>query len=549
MKKRHEKKAAAGNVKKKQGAPASKSYAIKTVKGAELKKSSKTLLKEQQEADQVAQRFKRQIEKEEEEMRAREEKAASGSYYKGKKSGDYDKTGGRKEQRSYEKRSWEKEKPYMGEKKYPKEEKTAPSYKRYGQRDDKPKTEVFKRERSIEKPSFTNRKPDDGFKKRTYQRQVDEEQRFAEPKRIVRPAKQEEPKTKVRKYGDEQPTYERPRYTDHKTPKTITLKKQAPETGSKYADKKRTFAEKRWEDNRTFTPKRQENTDKYATRNEETRYSKRPVVIKRRVASVTQAPLSALEELRSGGMRLNKYVANSGVCSRRQADEFIASGKVTVNGQVILAMGHHVFENDVVLFEGKKLNPAPLVYVLLNKPKNIITTARDPEGRPTVMDLVKGATPERLYPVGRLDRNTTGLLILTNDGELAQQLSHPSSEIPKIYYVILNKPLLKQDLDKIAQGKVELEDGLAQVDEIEYVSSLDRSEIGVNIHSGRNRIVRRIFEHLGYEVMRLDRIMYAGLTKKDLARGKWRYLSPREVAELKRFKSAKPIALATDDED
>ncbi|HRK28502.1 MAG TPA: pseudouridine synthase, partial [Chitinophagales bacterium] len=347
----------------------------------------------------------------------------------------------------------------------------------------------------------------------------------------------------------EQPTYERPRYTDHKTPKTITIKKQAPETGNKYADKKGTFSEKRWEDNRTFTPKRQENTDKYTTRNEETRYSKRPVVIKRRVASVTQAPLSALEELRSGGMRLNKYVANSGVCSRRQADELIASGKVTVNGQVILAMGHHVFENDVVLFEGKKLNPAPLVYVLLNKPKNIITTARDPEGRPTVMDLVKGATPERLYPVGRLDRNTTGLLILTNDGELAQQLSHPSSEIPKIYYVILNKPLLKQDLDKIAQGKVELEDGLAQVDEIEYVSSLDRSEIGVNIHSGRNRIVRRIFEHLGYEVMRLDRIMYAGLTKKDLARGKWRYLSPREVAELKRFKSAKPIALSTDDED
>ncbi|HRI28334.1 MAG TPA: pseudouridine synthase [Chitinophagales bacterium] len=548
MKKRHEKKAAAGNVKKQKGAPASKSYAVKTVKGAELKKSPKTLLKEQQEADYVAQRFKRQIEKEEEEMRAREEKAASGSYYKGKKSGDYDKTGGRKEQRSYEKRSWEKEKPYMGEKKYPKEE-NAPSYKRYGQRDDKPKTEVFKRERSIEKPSFTNRKPDDGFKKRTYQRQVDEEQRFAEPKRIVRPAKKEETKTKVRKYGDEQPTYERPRYTDHKTPKTITIKKQAPETGNKYADKKGTFSEKRWEDNRTFTPKRQENTDKYTTRNEETRYSKRPVVIKRRVASVTQAPLSALEELRSGGMRLNKYVANSGVCSRRQADELIASGKVTVNGQVILAMGHHVFENDVVLFEGKKLNPAPLVYVLLNKPKNIITTARDPEGRPTVMDLVKGATPERLYPVGRLDRNTTGLLILTNDGELAQQLSHPSSEIPKIYYVILNKPLLKQDLDKIAQGKVELEDGLAQVDEIEYVSSLDRSEIGVNIHSGRNRIVRRIFEHLGYEVMRLDRIMYAGLTKKDLARGKWRYLSPREVAELKRFKSAKPIALSTDDED
>ncbi|PSJ72387.1 rRNA pseudouridine synthase [Sphingobacteriales bacterium UPWRP_1] len=255
---------------------------------------------------------------------------------------------------------------------------------------------------------------------------------------------------------------------------------------------------------------------------------------KRKQLERLQEEAMVYEELETKGMRLNKYVAAAGVCSRRHADELIAAGEITVNGEVITAMGHKVFAKDVVKYNNKLLSPSPKVYVLLNKPKNIITTAHDPEGRPTVIDLVKNATNERLYPVGRLDRNTTGLLLLTNDGELAQQLAHPSSEIPKIYYVILNKPLAKEDLDHIAAG-VMLEDGLAQVDEIAYVSPIDRSELGVNLHSGKNRVVRRIFERLGYEVEKLDRVMYANLNKKDLPRGRWRYLSPREVRELRQF--------------
>ena len=234
-------------------------------------------------------------------------------------------------------------------------------------------------------------------------------------------------------------------------------------------------------------------------------------------------------------IRLNKYIADAGICSRRDADELIASGQITVNGEVITQMGHKVKRSDAVTFNGKKINPEKLVYVLLNKPKDFITTTEDPQERKTVMQLVDDAADQRIYPVGRLDRNTTGLLLLTNDGELAERLSHPSHKVKKVYQVLLDKPLLEEDLEKIQQGVV-LEDGPAPVDEIGFVTP-DKTVVGVEIHIGRNRIVRRIFEHLGYEVLGLDRVIYAGLTKKDLPRSNWRYLSQKEVIRLKHFSS------------
>ena len=233
-------------------------------------------------------------------------------------------------------------------------------------------------------------------------------------------------------------------------------------------------------------------------------------------------------------IRLNKYIADAGICSRREADKLIEAGEVKVNGQVVTELGTKVSRMDVVTYNGKKLSAEKVVYVLLNKPKDFITTMDDPDDRKTVMQLVNNAGNERIYPVGRLDRNTTGLLLLTNDGELTKKLSHPSHKVKKIYQVDLNKPLEEEDFEKIQAG-LQLEDGEATVDEIAILSA-DRSIVGVEIHIGRNRIVRRIFEHLGYEVIRLDRVMYAGLTKKDLPRGKWRYLSQKELIRLKHFK-------------
>jgi len=235
-----------------------------------------------------------------------------------------------------------------------------------------------------------------------------------------------------------------------------------------------------------------------------------------------------------GLIRLNKFMANSGVGSRREADEFIKMGLVTVNGVTITEMGHKVKATDDVRYEGRKLKAEPLVYVLLNKPKGFITTTDDPEERNTVMDLVASACKERIYPVGRLDRNTTGLLLFTNDGDLADKLTHPSYNVKKIYKVELNRPLSKSDFQKILDG-VYFEEGKAQVDDLAIVSD-DGKEIGIELHIGWNRIVRRIFEALGYEIERLDRVVYAGLDKKDLGRGQWRFLKPEEVVTLKHFR-------------
>lgn len=238
----------------------------------------------------------------------------------------------------------------------------------------------------------------------------------------------------------------------------------------------------------------------------------------------------------NGEMPLNKYIAHCGLCSRRKAVDYIKEGKVTVNGAPMLEPAFKVTANDVVKMGDKKITiQKNLVYILLNKPKGFITTTDDPEGRQTVMDLITEATQERVYPVGRLDRNTSGLLLLTNDGELAQKLAHPSNNIKKIYQVELDKPLTKAHFEQILAG-VTLEDGLASVDMLAYVDNADKKQIGIEIHSGKNRIVRRIFEHLDYTVEKLDRVMYAGLTKKNINRGKWRILSEKEVILLKHFK-------------
>jgi len=232
-------------------------------------------------------------------------------------------------------------------------------------------------------------------------------------------------------------------------------------------------------------------------------------------------------------MPLNKFIAHAGVCGRREAAELVKGGKVVVNGDKIFEPGFKVAPSDKVLVKGKQVYlQKNAVYILLNKPKDYITTANDPEGRKTVLDIIKGATADRVYPVGRLDRNTTGVLLLTNDGELAQKLTHPSFEIKKIYEVTLDRPVAKKDLEAVLAG-VTLEDGFVAADACGYANAKDKNVVGIEIHSGRNRIVRRIFEHLGYDVRGLDRVMFANLTKKNVDRGKYRFLQEKEVRLLK----------------
>jgi 23S rRNA pseudouridine2605 synthase len=251
----------------------------------------------------------------------------------------------------------------------------------------------------------------------------------------------------------------------------------------------------------------------------------------KRTASIGK--VTANDDMPYEQMPLNKYIAHAGTCGRREAAELVKSGHITVNGDTVLEPGYKVQYKDVVRLKGKvlQLQVTP-VYILLNKPKDYICTANDPEGRKTVLDIIKNATTQRMFPVGRLDRNTTGVLILTNDGDLAQKLTHPSYEIKKIYEVTLDKPVTKADMESIAAG-VELEDGFIAADAVSYLSNTSKNVIGIEIHSGRNRIVRRIFEHLGYDVRHLDRVMFANLTKKNVDRGKWRFLAEKEVRTLK----------------
>jgi 23S rRNA pseudouridine2605 synthase len=275
---------------------------------------------------------------------------------------------------------------------------------------------------------------------------------------------------------------------------------------------------------------------KYKKRTETEKASKSPRKYRKRIEKDDTRPLVSItsDAIEAGPdqIRLNKYLAASGVCSRREADKFINAGLVSVNGEIITELGTKVKKSDDVRYNGERLKSERLVYILLNKPKDYITTLRDPYAKKTVMELVQKACKERVYPVGRLDRNTTGVLLLTNDGELAKQLSHPSSNKLKIYHVTLDKSLSKGDFQKTLEG-FNLEDGFIKADELSYVDPVDKKEIGIEIHSGRNHIVRRIFEYLGYDVRKLDRVYFAGLTKKGLERGKFRFLTEKEISILK----------------
>jgi 23S rRNA pseudouridine2605 synthase len=276
--------------------------------------------------------------------------------------------------------------------------------------------------------------------------------------------------------------------------------------------------------NRKAPPLKELIEDKNFTANKKVVFSKHKTPVE-----PFQKPEVAKEE-----MRLNRYLAHAGIAARRKADMIIQKGDVLVNNKVVKEMGYRVMPTDVVKYKGKVIEPTRnFVYILLNKPKDYITTLSDEKDRKTVMQLVEKSTDQRIYPVGRLDRNTTGLLLLTNDGTLTQKLSHPSFEVRKIYHATLNKPLEDAHFEALKKG-VELEDGFAKVNDIGYPDPYDRAQIGVEIHIGKNRIVRRLFEHLGYTVEKLDRVMYAGLTKKDLPRGKHRILKPMEVMQLKK---------------
>lgn len=289
---------------------------------------------------------------------------------------------------------------------------------------------------------------------------------------------------------------------------------------------------------RDFDDKKSEIKSKFTAKSRDQKFGKdvkTPDYDKAFAPKETKQKIKRSAEEKAEGIRLNRYIANSGVCSRRDADLLISSGEVTVNNNIITEMGYIVQPTDIVKYAGRTLKREKAVYVLLNKPKDFITTTNDPDDRRTVMDLVAGAAKERLFPVGRLDRNTTGLLLLTNDGDLAEKLSHPSNKIKKIYQVTLDRPLEDKDFEKIQKG-LHLEDGLAEVDDIAIITK-DRINLGLEIHIGRNRIVRRIFETLGYEVEKLDRVLYAELTKKDLPRGHWRYLTEQEVINLKNSKN------------
>jgi len=232
-------------------------------------------------------------------------------------------------------------------------------------------------------------------------------------------------------------------------------------------------------------------------------------------------------------IRLNRYIASSGLCSRREADEIILKGYISVNGKQVKDLGTKVKSDDDVRYKGKKLSSEKKVYILMNKPAGYVTTVEDPHAEHTVIDLVKNACTERIYPVGRLDKDTTGLLLLTNDGDLTKRLTHPKYERKKIYHVFLDKPVIKADLLKIAEG-MELEGEVVAADSVAYADPEDKKQIGIEIHSGQNRVIRRLFESLGYRVKKLDRVYYAGLTKKNLPRGKWRFLTQKELVMLKR---------------
>lgn len=300
----------------------------------------------------------------------------------------------------------------------------------------------------------------------------------------------------------------RPNTNKDRRPSRGGLENRGNRSGNKFEKREKPFAPKK------FYKKPEEQEDKAKS-----------FILKRRLEKINK-------NVEKDTIRLNKYIANSGICSRREADELIMQGLVEVNGKVITEMGYQVQKTDKVVFDGQGITPEKPVYVLLNKPKGYISTTKDEKARKTVMDLVANASPYRLFPVGRLDRQTTGLILLTNDGHLTKKLTHPSFGVKKIYHVTLDRKLSVEDLHKIADG-VRLEEGVAEVDSISFIEGKPKNEVGIEIHIGWNRVVRRIFKKLGYEVEALDRVIFAGLTKKNIKRGHWRILTEMEVNNLK----------------
>ncbi len=310
--------------------------------------------------------------------------------------------------------------------------------------------------------------------------------------------------------------------------------RKRPLDGERSLERRREVSQDKLDYEERYRQKRQENGSSEGLHRKP--YAKRGKPTHTRKAVTPIEPVRYdLEVDENTEIRLNKFLSNAGVCSRREADQMISAGKIKINGEIVTELGKHVTIKDEIRVEDKVVELQRKIYILLNKPKNTITTSDDPEDRTTVLDVINrcgGNFDERIFPVGRLDRHTTGVLLLTNDGDLAMKLIHPKFEKRKVYQVWLDKPVVVEDMQKIAEG-LQLEDGEIHADAISYIKEDDLSQVGIEIHSGRNRIVRRIFEHLGYKVRKLDRVYFAGLTKKNLPRGKWRYLNEEEVRKLR----------------
>jgi len=450
------------------------------------------------------------------------------------KEGDDKKSYGDREKKSYSRDSSER-KPY-GDREKRSYSKEGDNKKSYGDREKK----------SYSKDN-SERKPYGDREKRSYSKEGDDKKSYKkEGKKFDNESYFSKEKAKSSEKWNES-AFEKSKTGKHIKPegeegfiKDVTKKEAKPYKGSFYdkqakGAKKSDFAS----EERDFDQKKKRLDDEPSSKKFESheqfdsyeRKSSRP---KRQ--RIEKASLSLPKQTEDGLIRLNKYIANSGVCSRREADKLIESGAVSVNGKVVSELGYKVKYEDEVHYGGTPIKRERHVYVLLNKPKDYITTLDDPEGRKTVMELIKNACKERVYPVGRLDRNTTGLLLFTNDGDMTMKLTHPKNNIQKLYSVEVDKSIKPEDFKAILDG-MELEDGFIKADSLEFVGEgSNRREVGIEIHSGRNRIVRRMFEHLGYKVVRLDRVMFAGLTKKDLPRSKWRFLSDKEIGYLKMLK-------------
>ena len=436
------------------------------------------------------------------------------------KDGDDKKPFGDREKRSYSKDSSER-KPYGDREKKP-YSKDSSERKPYGDREKRPYSKEGDERKSFgEKRSFSKPFSDE---KKTYKR---------DSRSFDNDSFSDKPKTSER-WSDT--SFERSRSSeDDGYIKDVTSENKKPYKGSFYDNQDK--------DKKTFTRKdssseeRDSNSDDRKKKSYEQFDSyERKGAEKPKRQRIEKTSFASQSQNEDGLIRLNKFIANSGVCSRREADKLIESGAVSVNGKVVAELGYKVKPEDEVHYGGTPIKREKHVYILLNKPKDYITTLDDPEGRKTVMELIKNACKERVYPVGRLDRNTTGLLLFTNDGEMTMKLTHPKNNIQKLYSVELDKSIKPEDFKAIMDG-IELEDGMIKPDKLEFVGeSTNRREIGIEIHSGRNRIVRRMFEHLGYKVVRLDRVMFAGLTKKDLPRSRWRLLTERELSFLRMVK-------------